>query len=118
MNVIPYLGPVIGAAVGSVIAMLGELGTGNLSDFYLSGGKVAMVFLAANLVDNVVLQPLIYSNSVKAHPLEIFIVIMMAGTLGGVAGMILAIPAYTVLRIVAGEFLGEFKLVQELTRKI
>ena len=118
MNVIPYLGPVIGAAVGSVIAMLGELGTGNLADFYLSGGKVAMVFLAANLVDNVVLQPLIYSNSVKAHPLEIFIVIMMAGTLGGVVGMIIAIPAYTVLRIVAGEFLGEFKLVQQLTKKI
>jgi len=118
MNVIPYLGPLIGAAIGMVIGALGELGAGNYIDFYLVGGKVGIVFLAANLVDNVILQPLIYSNSVKAHPLEIFIVIMMAGSMGGAIGMILAIPTYTILRIIVGEFLGEFKLVQQLTSKI
>jgi predicted PurR-regulated permease PerM len=73
---------------------------------------------AANLIDNILLQPLIYSNSVKAHPLEIFLVIMMAGTLGGALGMILAIPTYTMIRIIAGEFLGEFRLVQKMTSKI
>lgn len=118
MNVIPYLGPAIGASVGTVLGILGELGAGNYLDFYLVGGKVVLVFLAANLIDNIILQPLIYSNSVKAHPLEIFIVIMMAGSLGGAVGMILAIPIYTVLRIIAGEFLGEFRLVQSLTKKI
>lgn len=118
MNVIPYLGPVIGASIGAVLGVLGELGAGNYLDFYLVSGKVVLVFLAANLIDNIILQPLIYSNSVKAHPLEIFIVIMMAGSLGGVIGMILAIPIYTVLRIIAGEFLGEFRLVQSLTKKI
>lgn len=118
MNVIPYLGPAIGASVGTVLGILGELGAGNYLDFYLVGGKVVLVFLAANLIDNIILQPLIYSNSVKAHPLEIFIVIMMAGSLGGAIGMILAIPIYTVLRIIAGEFLGEFRLVQSLTKKI
>jgi len=118
MNVIPYLGPLIGAAIGVVIGSLGELGAGNYMDFYMVGGKVAMVFLAANLIDNIVLQPLIYSNSVKAHPLEIFIVIMMAGSMGGAIGMVLAIPTYTIMRIIIGEFLGEFKLVQQLTNKI
>jgi len=118
MNVIPYLGPIIGASLGTVVGILGELGAGNYMDLYLVSGKVALVFLAANLVDNIILQPLIYSNSVKAHPLEIFIVIMMAGTLGGAMYMILAIPTYTMFRIIAGEFLGEFRLVQKLTSKI
>ncbi len=118
MNIIPYIGPVIGASLGAVIGVVGELGAGNYLDFYLVSGKVALVFLAANLIDNIILQPLIYSNSVKAHPLEIFLVIMMAGTLAGPSGMIVAIPFYTMLRIIAGEFLGEFKLVQQLTSKI
>lgn len=118
MNVIPYLGPLIGVSVGTVLGVLGELGAGNYLDFYLVSGKIVIVFLTANLIDNIILQPIIYSNSVKAHPLEIFLVIMMAGTLGGAVGMIIAIPSYTMIRIVAGEFLGEFKLVQQLTSKI
>ncbi|OYT17695.1 MAG: hypothetical protein B7C24_01235 [Bacteroidetes bacterium 4572_77] len=118
MNIIPYLGPIIGAGTGVIIGILGELGAGNYLDFYLVSGKIGLVFLAANLIDNVILQPIIYSNSVKAHPLEIFLVIMMAGSLGGAVGMILAVPAYTMIRIIAGEFLGEFKLVQQLTSKI
>lgn len=118
MNVVPYLGPIIGASIGIVIGILGELSAGNYLDFYLVSGKIALVFLAANLIDNIVLQPLIYSNSVKAHPLEIFLVIMMAGSLGGAMAMILAIPTYTMVRIIAGEFLGEFRLVQQLTSKI
>lgn len=118
MNIIPYLGPIIGASIGTVLGIVGELGAGNYMDFYLVSGKVLIVFVTANLVDNIVLQPLIYSNSVKAHPLEIFLVIMMAGSLGGPLGMILAIPTYTMIRIIAGEFLGEFRLVQQMTSKI
>jgi predicted PurR-regulated permease PerM len=53
-----------------------------------------------------------------AHPLEIFIVISMAGLLGGVSGMVLAIPGYTLIRIVAREFLSGFKIVDALTEKI
>jgi len=118
MNVVPYLGPLIGASIGTVLGVIGELGAGNYLDFYLVSIKIVVVFLSANLIDNIILQPIIYSNSVKAHPLEIFLVIMMAGTLGGAVGMIIAIPVYTMIRIVAGEFLGEFKLVQQLTSKI
>lgn len=118
MNVIPYLGPIFGAALGTILGIIGELGAGNYQNFYLVGGEIAVVFLTANLIDNIILQPLIYSNSVKAHPLEIFLVIMMAGTIAGAVGMIIAIPTYTMLRIIAGEFLGEFKLVQQLTNKI
>jgi len=118
MNIIPYLGPIIGASIGTVIGIVGELGAGNYLDFYFVSGKVIIVFVAANLIDNILLQPLIYSNSVKAHPLEIFLVIMMAGSIGGPVGMILAIPSYTMIRIIAGEFLGEFRLVKQMTSKI
>jgi predicted PurR-regulated permease PerM len=61
---------------------------------------------------------MIYSNSVKAHPLEIFFVIIMGGSLAGIVGMLLAIPVYTVLRVIAREFLQQFRLVQKLTKKI
>jgi predicted PurR-regulated permease PerM len=65
-----------------------------------------------------VLQPWIYSTSVKAHPLEIFIVILVAGSIGGPIGMILAIPGYTVFRIIAKQFLSKFEIVQKLTERL
>jgi predicted PurR-regulated permease PerM len=64
------------------------------------------------------LQPLIYSSSVKAHPLEIFFVILIGGSLAGIAGMLLAIPVYTVLRVIAREFFSKFRLVNKLTKDI
>jgi predicted PurR-regulated permease PerM len=72
----------------------------------------------ANLIDNIVLQPWIYSSSVKAHPLEIFLVILIAGSVAGVIGMMLAIPAYTVIRIIAKQFLKNSRIVQKLTQGI
>jgi predicted PurR-regulated permease PerM len=51
-----------------------------------------LVFIITQLTDNTVFQPVIFGTSVYAHPIEIFIVIMMAGSLAGIVGMILAIP--------------------------
>ncbi|MBP6695096.1 MAG: AI-2E family transporter, partial [Saprospiraceae bacterium] len=67
---------------------------------------------------NIILQPNIFSKSVKAHPLEIFIVVLIAGKLGGILGMVLAIPVYTVLRVVGKVFLKEFKVIQNLTKNM
>ena len=50
------------------------------------------IFCVTQIVDNFLFQPIIYSSSIKAHPLEIFIVLLMAGHLGGALGMIVAIP--------------------------
>jgi predicted PurR-regulated permease PerM len=63
-------------------------------------------------------QPIIYSNSVKAHPLEIFIVILIGGSLGGIIGMLIAVPSYTLLRVIAREFFYKFRVVEKLTRNI
>lgn len=118
LNVIPYVGPLIGMAFGTVIALATEL-TDAISDnlLWLFVGIVA-IFLIVQLIDNFVLQPFIYSNSVNATPLEIFLVILMAGTVGGIGGMILAIPIYTIIRVIAKETLSQFKFVNKLTKDI
>ena len=69
-------------------------------------------------VDDFVLQPTIYSSKVSAHPLEIFIVILMAGSVGGIVGLLVAVPSYTVLRVFAKEFFSEVSLVRKLTKEI
>lgn len=117
-NVIPYVGPLIGVALGFILGITGSLEL----DFYeqtiplLTG--MLIVFAIVQLLDNFIFQPLIFSNSVKAHPLEIFVVILMSATLGGVLGMVFAIPVYTILRVFAKEFLTKFKVVRSLTKNI
>lgn len=118
VNIIPYVGVVMGLAFGLFVGV-----TTNLDmDFYTQMVplliKIAVGFGAMQLLDNLLLQPYIFSNSVKAHPLEIFILVLVAGTLFGVVGMILAIPVYTILRVVAKEFLSEFKVIKSLTKNI
>jgi len=67
------------------------------------------------ILDDFVLQPTLYSERVQAHPLEIFLVILIAGSMAGIWGMLLAIPSYTVLRVFAREFFSEYGLVKRLT---
>ncbi|HEY0030547.1 MAG TPA: AI-2E family transporter [Bacteroidia bacterium] len=118
MNVIPYVGPLIGAAFGILIGVTSnpelEFYTQLLPLIY----KIALTFLIIQLIDAFVFQPLVISNIVKAHPLEIFLVILIAGTLAGIGGMVIAVPVYTILRIVAKEFLNNFKIVQKLTAEL
>jgi predicted PurR-regulated permease PerM len=115
-NLIPYLGPLASTALGLLI--VATTYTGDPSGWGLQIFYTAIVYGIAQLVDNFFTQPFIFSNRVMAHPLEIFIVISMAGLLGGVSGMVLAIPGYTLIRIVAGEFLSGFKFIDALTENI
>lgn len=118
MNIIPYLGPIIGATMGALLVATTNLGADLYTQLIPMVGGIIGVFVISNLIDNLVLQPVIYANSVLAHPIEIFIVFLMAGSLAGIPGMILAIPAYTVLRIVAREFLSRSEFVRRLTRRL
>jgi predicted PurR-regulated permease PerM len=118
INVIPYLGPFIGGTLGVLIGITGSVNMGEYGHMLPIILKIAGTFIVAKTIDDTVLQPWIYSTSVKAHPLEIFLVILIAGSLAGVIGMILAIPSYTVLRIIAKQFLNKFEVVQNLTKGI
>ena len=118
VNVIPYLGPVIGAAFGILVTISANADAEFYAELLPMLIKVVVTFGAMQMLDNFLLQPVIFSTSVKAHPLEIFIVILLAAKLGGIMGMVLAIPVYTMLRVVARNFLSEFKIVQRLTQGI
>ncbi|MDR0660177.1 MAG: AI-2E family transporter [Prevotellaceae bacterium] len=115
LNVIPYVGPLIAAVIGLII------GTVTHIDLIATGGigalliKIGSVFAIMKIMDDTIFQPFIFSNSVKAHPLEIFLVILIAGSIGGILGMLIAIPTYTVLRVFAKEFFNKYRIVQRLT---
>ena len=116
LNVIPYVGPLIADVIGIVFGIILKLGTGAGLDvnIWIFALIILIIMLAAQLIDNFIYQPLIYSTSIKAHPLEIFIVLLMAGHIGGTVGMLVAIPAYTVVRVIAIRFFYRYKAIQRL----
>jgi predicted PurR-regulated permease PerM len=118
MNIIPYIGPVIGAIIALTLGITATLAAGAYTELLSVLAKLGGVLVFANFIDNNILVPMIYSKSVKAHPLEIFFVIIMGGSLAGLLGMLLAIPVYTVMRVIAREFFQQFRVVQKLTSKI
>jgi predicted PurR-regulated permease PerM len=117
-NVIPYLGPWMGAILGLLIGAALNIHADFMSHTLPLLGLMTAVFLTVQIIDNVLFQPLIYSSSVKAHPLEIFLVILAAGSMAGILGMFLAIPAYTIARVIAKEFFVNMKLVRKLTESL
>lgn len=118
LNLVPYLGPIMGATLGIIIIMLTNLELNFYEQLLPMSLWVLVIFAVMQLIDNMFTQPIIFSNVVNAHPLEIFIIISIAGTLYGITGMIIAIPVYTVLRIIAKEFFSQYKLVDKLTHNL
>lgn len=115
VNLIPYIGPIFGMAFGVIIGVGQAYALGLDAHYGAFALKIMGVFAVTQLTDNVVFQPVIFSNSINAHPLEIFIVIAIAGTLAGATGMLIAVPAYSIFRIFAKEFLQNFKVIRSLT---
>jgi predicted PurR-regulated permease PerM len=118
LNLIPYVGPLIGAFLMLTLTMTSHLGD-SFSDVIVPKTLwVLVVFGIGQLVDNFGSQPIIFSKSVKSHPLEIFLVILITGILFGVIGLILAIPVYTALKVILKEFLSDNKIVKKLTKDL
>jgi predicted PurR-regulated permease PerM len=117
-NVIPYLGPWLGSAAGILIGLAININADFMAETLPLLGLMVLVFVTVQIIDNVLIQPFIYSSSVKAHPMEIFLVILAAGSLAGIMGMILAIPVYTIFRVFGAEFLSEVKFIRKLTENM
>ncbi len=115
MNIIPYLGPVIGSTIGITLGITGTLAFGSFNELFPVILKLLTVFIVVNFIDNNILVPMIYSRSVKSHPLEIFLIIIIGGGLAGLPGMLLAVPVYTLLRVIAKEFFNQFRVVKKIT---
>jgi predicted PurR-regulated permease PerM len=118
INIIPYLGPIFGTVMGITLGFTSAIAAGEYSTLTSLSVKIAVVVFGVHLLDTMLYQPIIYSKSVKAHPLEIFIVILIGGSLGGIIGMLIAVPSYTLLRVIAREFFYKFRVVEKLTRNI
>ena len=118
LNVIPYVGPWIGAAIGVILGLVLKFSSaaalGVFPNFWVILITLVAIFAVTQMVDNFFFQPFIYSTSIKATPLEIFIVLLIAGHIGGIVGMLIAIPTYTVVRVIASRFFYDFKLVRRL----
>jgi predicted PurR-regulated permease PerM len=118
LNVIPYIGPWLGLFIAIIMGLASHMNQDFTTVVVPLITYMIIVEAITHLIDNVVFQPVIFSNSVKAHPLEIFIVVLAAGFAAGVPGMILGIPAYTVLRVFAREFFYKFKAVKRITSSL
>jgi predicted PurR-regulated permease PerM len=118
INLIPYLGPMIGGAIMIFLTMTSNLGESFNEVIVPTTLKVLVVIIIGQLIDNFISQPLIFSKSVKSHPLEIFLIIIIGGLLFGIVGMIVAVPAYTAIKVILKEFLSDNKVVQRLTKDL
>lgn len=120
LNIIPYVGPLIGAFLMIVLTMTSGIGQ-NLdfqTEILPKTIYVMIGYFIAQLIDNFASQPIIFSKTTKSHPLEIFLVIIIGGLLMGPLGMIIAVPTYTVIKVILKEFLSENKIVKSLTKDI
>jgi predicted PurR-regulated permease PerM len=118
LNVIPYVGPWLGLFIAIIMGVASHINQDFTTVVMPLITYMIIVEAITHLIDNVVFQPVIFSNSVKAHPLEIFVVVLASGFAAGIPGMILGIPAYTVMRVFAREFFYNFKAVQKITSSL
>jgi predicted PurR-regulated permease PerM len=115
VNIIPYIGPIFGILTGIVLGVTGVISAGMYGEMWPMAFKIFLAMEIVILLDNFLYGPYIQGKSVKAHPVEIFLVIIAAGSIGGIPMMIIAVPTYAVLRIVAGEFLSQFRFFRKLS---
>ena len=118
LNLIPYVGPMIGAVIMFILSMTSNIGLDFQHEILPTTIYVMVGYFIAQLIDNFVSQPVIFSKTTKSHPLEIFLIIVIGGLLFGILGMITAVPLYTALKVILKEFLSENKIVKSLTKNL
>jgi predicted PurR-regulated permease PerM len=90
-NVVPFLGPILGGGVAMLVALIQFKSLAPL-------GKVLMLYLAIKLLDDVVIQPMTIGHSVHLHPPLLIASVIVGEHAFGLIGMIVAVPAVTVLQ--------------------
>ena len=118
LNIVPYIGPLIASILAAILTMLSKLGSDFQTEILPTTIYVLIGFWVVQVIDNNLSQPFIFSKSVSSHPLEIFLVILIAGFLSGILGMIIAVPLYTILKVIGKEFFPENIVIKLLTKNI
>lgn len=118
LNIIPYIGPLIASFLAAILTLLSKLGNDFQSEMLPTTIYVLIGFWVVQIIDNNLSQPIIFSKSVSSHPLEIFLVILIAGFLFGILGMVVAVPLYTIIKVIGKEFFPKNKIIMLLTKNI
>ncbi len=100
-NIIPYVGPFLGAAPAVVVAFIQDP---------IKVLWVIVVIIIVQQIESNVISPLIQGKSLKVHPLTIIIVLLVAGNLAGIIGMLIAVPFYAVAKTVVQNIVHIYKL--------
>ena len=116
LNIIPYLGPLISIILMIILSVTSSLDIFLINDFITNSFWLFTGFVFIQLIDNFLLQPYIFSSSVKSHPLEVFIVIISTGLLFGIFGLIIAIPVYTTLKVIYQSFFDTKKMISNILK--
>ncbi|MEG8946975.1 AI-2E family transporter [Rosettibacter firmus] len=101
-HLIPYFGPIIGGIPAIIISIV-QLGNFSMLP------EIIIMFIIIYTIDNGFIQPKVFSKSTDLHPLIIIILILIGGKLFGVFGMLLMVPAATVIKTAAKEFYYGYK---------
>jgi predicted PurR-regulated permease PerM len=118
LNISPKIGRVIASIIAAVLTMISHLGNDFQTETLPITIYILIGFWIVQLIDNNLSQPIIFSKSVSSHPLEIFLVILIAGFLSGIVGMVIAVPLYTILKVIGKEFFPNNVVIQLLTKNI
>jgi predicted PurR-regulated permease PerM len=94
LNIIPFVGPWVGGALGVMIGLV----TGSVT----TAGSAALVALGVQQVDNHFISPTVLRATVRLHPAVVILVLVLGGALGGLWGVVLAVPVTASVKIVAG----------------
>ena len=100
LNLIPYLGPLISGFLLTILTLTNYIDIDFGAIILSKVIYVVIGFVIVQAIDNFLIQPILFSKSVKSHPLEIFLVILIFGYIFGVTGLILAVPCYTVIKVI------------------
>lgn len=90
-NIIPYVGPIIGGAPAVLVGFF---------DSPTKALLVVVVILVAQQIEGNLLSPLILGKTLDTHPATIIIILLAAGNLAGILGMVLAVPTYAVIKTI------------------
>ena len=118
LNLIPYIGPLFGGILLLFLTMSNNLGQDFQTEILPTTIYVMIGYLIAQFIDNNISVPIIFSKSVKSHPLEIFLVIIIGGILFGIVGMVVAVPTYTSIKVILKAFLPANKIVKLMTKDL
>ena len=100
LNLIPYIGPLISGFLLTILTLTNYIDVDFGSIIITKTIYIVIGFVIVQAIDNFLIQPILFSKSVKSHPLEIFLVILIFGYIFGVTGLILAVPCYTIIKVI------------------